>query len=1115
MSLGKTALSGLILTFVVLLFVSHTALAVISPPGLVDPSACRVGAVLSTEQFISTGFSEVRTAGPNDEVVAGSWVVANNFVFDTSIVVPPNCPLAIGSANDGAGLNLMAAKITGTTESAQHADIESIKLVWDVNVNGMWEPLLDLVLQERPATGLTSGEGILFYNGPQEPLAILSNSGGNCIFTGQANAAPAIGVGPLNGTNSRPGNTDGCYISLLAIATIGDAPQTGTTFGLSMEAAAGDIPGTNGVSSYTISSGFSSSRNPQAANVRVRMFGGLPSSQTPVMHISNAGATAESTVSNITFIGGNDGLGLQTRFLGTAGVGSREVIALAVGLCDGGILANNIAAILPSIAGANITIAGGLASLPCVASANTDGAATGISGGKIIFRGTAAHLLGTVRVYADTDCDGILFEAGELIQSIAPNLNAPTDEAIAEFGEVNGPFLTTNNGAGLVGGCDATAPGIGFFDGGVAVTPAPMIVIVTVDVNSPVSSAQFGPGFIIQTLRTFLGFFFTNLRSSGFLSPYSGVMDLNPSSSDTVLGPRGGSFNATAAREDIINCFEKLKAAVEFGLADDLRDSTLDQINQIQQQFASGDHAGATRQINNFAVGFGFIGGFADPSSSEFAFILLSILAKLERLEKGTTLEEDIAQCLKKLRDALSDEVAGTDVANQVIELVASGDLDGAILLLDRLGAALDDEGRTDDADIALDIIFKLDELATRGSGGESPTSPNSLQEMFNALENAISDLNINPFTRTGLIRDVQDAAESARDGNTQGAFESTVSIRQSIPDLERDGILTPQEADALENDVSEIIRELRSRGDAPSDDTPFSPLIIECLIKLENLISNMDIDPFTKTSLIRDVQQITQFERDGEEEQAIELIDELANNKLLELIRDNAIGADDAGAIIAELDDILLKFNTLEDSLTLNESIVNRLNNLKAKIEALRPSGNSSADELIARFIESIDVMIGAGGSSSRLSTQASVESLGNEISSAHDSGSIPTLTTERFNQIQIIIRDIVELIDRQIQLPAPNASDLNNISLRKSAHEIRFRIAERSLENAQIQIFSTSGQLIYTNNQHRGNTLYWNLRNLNNQRVANGVYLYVITAVGANGKPITSDVKKLVVMR
>ena len=33
-------------------------------PGVVPASACRVGAVVSTEQFTTTGFSNVRTANP-------------------------------------------------------------------------------------------------------------------------------------------------------------------------------------------------------------------------------------------------------------------------------------------------------------------------------------------------------------------------------------------------------------------------------------------------------------------------------------------------------------------------------------------------------------------------------------------------------------------------------------------------------------------------------------------------------------------------------------------------------------------------------------------------------------------------------------------------------------------------------------------------------------------------------------------------------------------------------------------------------------------------------------------------------------------------------------------
>jgi len=498
-------------------------------PGVVPPSACRVGAVLSTEQFTSTGFSNVRTANPNDEIVAGAWVVANNFVPDTSIVVGPNCTLAApGVAVDGQGINLVATRLKPTISSAAEADITEIKLIWDVNVNGMWDPLLDLVLQTQPGSKLDDQNGAVFMYGPQSPIAFLANTAGTvppaggpprCTI-GDADVAPALGLGPTGGTNTRAGN-DGCYIALLAVVVVGDNPETGSQFGLELTAMAGDIPGTTGVSNFTFSSGFSSSRNPQASNVRLTMVGGNSNSYTPLEHISNGSGGPESNLGVLSLTGGQQGEGLLSRFRALEIVpGTREVIAMAVGLCDGGALANTNASILPPIAGAPPTIAGGIASLPCIPSGGTDGFATGINGATLIFRGPLARYMSTVRMYADqcsitggpgagnagvcdavgtpgavlaapitaTDSgggDGFLFQAGELVEQAVPQFNEQTNEAIVQFGGRQEQILFTGTGNPVAHGSDPAGLAGGAL-GGAAVAPGttPLILIWTVDIDS-------------------------------------------------------------------------------------------------------------------------------------------------------------------------------------------------------------------------------------------------------------------------------------------------------------------------------------------------------------------------------------------------------------------------------------------------------------------------------------------------------------------------------------------------------------------------------------------------------------------------------------------------------
>ena len=501
---------------------------------------------MSTEQFTTTGFSNVRTANPNDEIVAGAWVVANNFVQDTSVVVPPNCQNTLnGEPDDGLGINLMAVKLVPTINSSANADIQEVKLAWDVNVNGIWDPLLDLVLQTRPGSQLDTQDGAVFWNGPQNPLAVLTepDGGDDSCFVGAEDDNVNEGLGPAQGTNSRPGtpdSTDGCYIALLAIVVVGENPTTGSQFGLSLEALAGDIPGTTGSNSFTFSSGFSSSRNPQASNVRLHMVGGTPSSHTPLEHISNGSGSPESAVRALTFSGGQAGEGLLTRFRAQEiNPGTREAIAMAVGICDGSELANTIASVLPAIAGAPPTIAGGLGALPCIPSRGTDGLSTGINGATLIFRGPLARYMGTVRMYVDEcslagdpddgdeaiaeECnvdagadapynavptlttiegggDGFLFQAGELVEQVVPRFNEQTGEAIAQFGGRQEQILFTGNGNPVAHGSDPLCldPILGAECGSGVNSEAtginPLLILWTVDIDSN------APGGIVDVL---------------------------------------------------------------------------------------------------------------------------------------------------------------------------------------------------------------------------------------------------------------------------------------------------------------------------------------------------------------------------------------------------------------------------------------------------------------------------------------------------------------------------------------------------------------------------------------------------------------------------------------
>ena len=469
-------------------------------PGVIAPSACRVGGVVSLEQFTTTGFSNVRTGAPQGEYVAGAWAVIDNYVPDTSVVAAPNCD-GNGDAIDGSSLNLMGVRLKPTMVSAAEADIQQVKLVHDVNMNGLYEPGLDLTLQTRPGDALDGQDGAEFFYGPQAPLAMLANPGGTtCKINRGKNE---MGSATASEQNSRL-NGD-CAMSLLAVVKLGENPETNSQFGLELHAAAGDIPGTAGgnIAATTESSGFSSSRNPQASNVRLQVVGGQPGSETDLSHLSNGSGNPESAVRALQFTGGQSGEGLLTRFRKqTITPGTREAIAIAVGICDGGELANTNASILPSIASSTPQIAGGLSALPCVRSDNIDKLATGINGATLVFNGPLAPYMGNVRMYLDVQQanrandvgggttyispgNGQLFQPGELVAQVVPEFNEPTGEAIARIGPQQAQILTTGRGTPVA------TPGSG--------VNLPVIIIFTVDIDENAPGGQVGVELALST----------------------------------------------------------------------------------------------------------------------------------------------------------------------------------------------------------------------------------------------------------------------------------------------------------------------------------------------------------------------------------------------------------------------------------------------------------------------------------------------------------------------------------------------------------------------------------------------------------------------------------------
>lgn len=190
-----------------------------------------------------------------------------------------------------------------------------------------------------------------------------------------------------------------------------------------------------------------------------------------VGHINNGSGQVESDIAAIDF--GGD---LLTRSRADQITpGTSEAVAIVAAICDGGRLNTTSATLLPPSASAPPSVAGGIGSIGCTTSAGTDGLATGINGAQLVFSGPLARYMGTVRMYADVDLDGTLFEAGELVRSNTPNFNASSNQALVSMGS-QGQMLSAA-GAPLAALDPTTGP---------PATPpfGPLLIAFTVDIDS-------------------------------------------------------------------------------------------------------------------------------------------------------------------------------------------------------------------------------------------------------------------------------------------------------------------------------------------------------------------------------------------------------------------------------------------------------------------------------------------------------------------------------------------------------------------------------------------------------------------------------------------------------
>jgi len=391
------------------------ALSVIAQaqPIFQSPSGCKEAAVLTTEQALNPGsgsFAQDHTVIPGEEttVVLGAWLVVAFFTPDPAAGTP-GCP----TSPDGHPLYVTKLSLRPVSGDPIRAGIKTITFWMDNDLDGFFSPGKDTqVGAPLPGSCLTATAGceLSFGNTP--------------IFGGLGGLADppfgfCLGTLPMGG--------GGCG-GIIAVAEL-ENPQPGATLQVRLEGQASDI--TNNPIDPR-SSDFSPARKKTASNIRVRVEGtpggAPPSGGTSGLlspSVNNGSGNSETGVVGVKVTGirtRDDRGGLSGTAERDARPGDREYFVGIVGICEGGTpIPPGEVAILPAVAGASPTIAGGLGAIPCVPNTPVgDGKPTNIVRIRVGVSGPGAQYVQAIHLYGDVDVDGTIFEGNELMLTAIP-----------------------------------------------------------------------------------------------------------------------------------------------------------------------------------------------------------------------------------------------------------------------------------------------------------------------------------------------------------------------------------------------------------------------------------------------------------------------------------------------------------------------------------------------------------------------------------------------------------------------------------------------------------------------------------------------------------------------
>jgi len=410
-----TFIPALLLAFVL---IATTGGNLQAQPIFTVASGCKESAVLTTEQALNPGtggFTQDRTLIPGEDVqvVLGAWVLLDGFVVDpTATQNPtPNC----SASPDGHNTHVLRVVVKPVSGDPVAAGVRTVSFWFDNDVDGHITIGKDTQIGVMlPGSCLTSPDGCVLSFG-NAPIFELPDAG-------------TLGP-PLAGG------------ALLFVADIVN-PQLGATLQVRLEAFAGDLVNlSGGVPTTQFSSDFAPQYKKQASNTRL-VVQGVRGGESGVLSpgVNNASGSPETGFGPVNVFGirtRDDRGGVAGTLERDARPSDREYFVGMVTLCEAAQPVTENVTILPPIAGAAPTIAGGLGALPCIGLGTPDTFITNIVRIRVGVSGPGAQWVQAVHIYADdgaADAAGnpsgwaapvagtaaSLFEAGELILSCIP-----------------------------------------------------------------------------------------------------------------------------------------------------------------------------------------------------------------------------------------------------------------------------------------------------------------------------------------------------------------------------------------------------------------------------------------------------------------------------------------------------------------------------------------------------------------------------------------------------------------------------------------------------------------------------------------------------------------------